>query len=108
MILPARPPVAVDDLDQLADGAIELIVDHDVVGHRQPDRLLFDRLAQALLDLVLGVAALAQPALLLLPRRREDEDQDCVDALALDLGRAVDLDLQHHVARRWRVGGGVP
>ncbi len=73
----------------------------------RPDRFLRLGLAQAIGDLVLPVAALAQPTFLLRARRREDEDQDGVGSLGLDLLGAVDLDLEDDIAaldrfREWR------
>ena len=88
-----------DDRQHLVDGAVEVIVDHDVVGLGDPHRLLVLGLAQPGEDLVVGVAAAAQPAFLLVARRREHEDQDCVRNLALHLLGAVELDLEHDVGR---------
>ena len=56
------------------------------------------------IDLVGSVAAAAQAALLLLAGRREHEDQQRVGADRLDLPGAVDLDLQHDVGARRRLG----
>ena len=99
----------VDDRQHLVDVSVEVVVDHDVVGDRQPDRLLVLGLAQAGEHLVVGVAAPAQPALLLVAGRREHEDQQRVGVLRLDLLGAVDLDLEHDVgARRRGSGSGVP
>ena len=73
----------------------EVVVDQHVVGELEPDRLLGLGLAQPGDHLLLAVAALAQPALLLRPGRRQDEDQDGVGLHALHLLGAVDLDLEH-------------
>ena len=63
--------------------SFEVVVDDHVIGQRQPDRLLVERLAQPFVDLVLGVATAAEAALLLVARRREHEDQHGVaDAAA--------------------------
>ena len=52
----------------------------------------------------LGVAAAAQAPLLLVARRRQDEDQQRVGVQRLDLLGAVDLDLEHDVGARRRLG----
>ena len=38
-----RPPMLVDDRQHLVDGSFEVVVDDDVVGDGQPDRLLVER-----------------------------------------------------------------
>ena len=88
----------IDDPQQLVDRVVEVVVDQHVVGQFEAHRLLRLGLAQTIGDLVLAVATLAQPALLLGPRRWQDEDQDRLGSLGLDLLGSVDLDLQHDVA----------
>ena len=94
--------MVVDDLHHLAHRALEVVVDDDVISDGETHRFLVERLLQALVNLVLGIAAAAQAPLLLLTRRGQDEDEDRLRVQGLHLAGAIDLDLEHHVAlRRW-------
>jgi hypothetical protein len=87
----------VDDGFQVEQGRLEQGIDDDVVE------------VPGLCDLVAGVdhalrddfgcvlAAAAQAAVQLFPRRRQDEDQHGAREDALDLQRALEVDLQHDI-----------
>ena len=96
--LPGQLAGPIDDSQQLVDRFVEVVVDQNVVGQLEADRLLRLGFAQAVGDLVLSVAALTQPPFLLCARRWQDEDQDGVRSLGLYLLGAVDLDLQDDIA----------
>ena len=74
-----------DDGQHLLDGLLEVVVDHHMVGQCHADGLLVLGLAQALRHLGVRVPPAHEPALLLLARRRQHEDQDGVGPLRLDL-----------------------
>src|SRR5262245_10914279 len=94
-----RRQLAAHDSLQLGDGAIEVVVDDDVV--ELPGELeLLARDRESLLDLspALGGAG-AQPALELGERRRPHEDRDPARNLLLDCQRPVRLEVeQRHPA----------
>src|SRR5690606_17264939 len=69
-------PLVGDDRQHLVDGALQVVVHDHVVGLGLADRLFELGLAEPGEHLVAGVAAAAQPALLLLSGGREHEDQD--------------------------------
>ena len=62
------------DAREHSSTVLQVVVDHHVIGEVAPDRLLLLGLLQPLADLVIGIAASAQAALLLGPRRRQHED----------------------------------
>src|SRR5262249_19225874 len=93
----AARPLPGDDLDQLVDSAVEVVVHHHVVGDGLADRLLLLSLAQARRHLVGGITPDLEPALLLLPRRGEYEDEQSVGEPAAHLLSAVDLDLEDDI-----------
>ena len=54
-----------DDRQHLVDRAFEVVVDHHMIGDGQAHGFFIERLAQPLVDLVLGVATAAKATLLL-------------------------------------------
>ena len=89
---------SIDDRQHLVDRAVEVVVDDDVVGQRQPDRLLVERLAQPLGRPCprgrRGRAAGAAAPRVTAAARRSAPPRG---AAASPAG-AVDLDLEHDVA----------
>ena len=77
----------------------QVVVDDHVIGEVAPDRLFDLGLLQPGEHLVVRVAATAQATLLFGPGRRQDEEQHRIGVPLLDLLGAVDLDLEHDVAR---------
>ena len=46
-----------DDRQHFVDGSIEVVVDDNMVGHRQTDGFLIEGLAQPLVDFLLRITA---------------------------------------------------
>src|SRR5207249_4687690 len=81
-------------------GALDIVVGDDVVVLRSVGHLALGDLAPGGAVLRRIAAPLLLPPDQLLLRGRDDEDQDRVGHQATHLVRALDVDLQHHVAAR--------
>ena len=79
---------------QLGDGAVEIVVDDGDRPEAAAEVTLGERLVEPLADLLVGVTPFAESALLLGRAGRVHEDQDRLGEPALDLGGALDVDLE--------------
>src|SRR5262245_27599725 len=89
---------AIDEVDDLGRGMVEMVVDHGRVELRL-GRQLLGGLGEPAADLLVGLGpAAAQPPLQLLEVRRLDEQQERVGAGGADLAGALHVDLGDHRA----------
>src|SRR5437868_9198406 len=89
---------ALDDLSDLGHGALDVVVGHHVLVLVHVPHLALGDLSARGHVLPRLAAALLLPVLELLFRRGDDEDEQGVGHQAAHLLRALDVDLQQHVA----------
>jgi len=98
----------VDEREDLVDGTIELVVDHDDGAQLLGGRVLAPSFFEPLLNVRIGVAALTETGSLLVGAGGGDEDEQRVDVAFAHLPGALYVDLEQHVESRRRHGHGRP
>src|SRR4051812_43184171 len=93
-------PETGDYTGHLRYSPLKAVVDHLVVGERPADLELGLGNAEPALDVFLGVAPTAQSLFEDLLGGRDHQDHAGRGILLLDLGGAVDLDLEHQISAR--------